>query len=217
MYEIAAIAPEAFKIADRLTLLMEEHEPPVTRSELADAIGCARSTISRYCDGTNSVAFIFAIRIARFFNVSLDYLVGLTDSKEIPQWQKPGKHKHSEHWHLKNICKRCYYRREMVGLAGISGFDIEYDNISWENPLDEEEMDYLTQITPTSFVLDPKGEPGRIDQLDSALITKFGAFLNKKNGEIEDDKYYCAPEFRRNEVCYYGCLLYTCPSPRDTR
>ena len=103
MYEIAAIAPEAFKIADRLTLLMEEHEPPVTRSELADAIGCARSTISRYCDGTNSVAFIFAIRIARFFNVSLDYLVGLTDSKEIPQWQKPGKHKHSEHWQLKNI------------------------------------------------------------------------------------------------------------------
>ena len=84
MYEIAAIAPEAFKIADRLTLLMEEHEPPVTRSELADAIGCAKSTISRYCDGTNSVAFIFAIRIARFFNVSLDYLVGLTDSKEIP-------------------------------------------------------------------------------------------------------------------------------------
>lgn len=86
------------------------------------------------------------------------------------------------------------------------GVDIEYDNISWENPLDEEEMDYLTQITPTSFVLDPKGEPGRIDQLDSALITKFGAFLNRKNGEIEDDKYYCAPEFRRNEVCYYGTL-----------
>ena len=54
--------------------------------------------------------------------------MGLTDSKEIPQWQKPGKHKHSEHWHLKNICKRCYYRREMVGLAGMSGFDIEYDN-----------------------------------------------------------------------------------------
>ena len=88
------------------------------------------------------------------------------------------------------------------------GVDIEYDNISWENPLDEEEMDYLTQITPTSFVLDPKGEPGRIDQLDSALITKFGAFLNRKNGEIEDDKYYCAPEFRRNEVCYYGSLRF---------
>lgn len=89
MYETTAIAPEAFKIADRLTLLMEEHEPPVTRSELANAVGCHKDTISRYCDGTNSVSFIFAIRIARFFNVSLDYLVGLTDSKEIPQWQKP--------------------------------------------------------------------------------------------------------------------------------
>lgn len=86
------------------------------------------------------------------------------------------------------------------------GVDIEYDNISWNNPLDEEEMDYLNRITPTSFVLDPKAEPNRVDMLDSALVTKFGAFLNKKNGEIEDDKYYCAPEFRRNEVCYYGTL-----------
>ena len=86
------------------------------------------------------------------------------------------------------------------------GVDIEYDNISWENPLDEEEMDYLNRITPTSFVLDPKAEPNRVDMLDSALVTKFGAFLNKKNGEIEDDKYYCAPEFRRTEVCYYGTL-----------
>jgi len=97
----------------------------------------------------------------------------------------------------------CKSGKEVKPLFGV---DIEYDNIPWENPLDEEEMDYLTQITPTSFVLDPKGEPGRIDQLDSALVTKFGAFLNKKNGEIEDDKYYCAPEFRRNEVCYYGTL-----------
>lgn len=88
------------------------------------------------------------------------------------------------------------------------GVDIEYDNIPWTNPLDEEEMDYLTQITPTSFVLDPKEDSGRIDLLDSALITKFGAFLNRKNGEIEDDKYYCAPEFRRNEVCYYGSLRF---------
>ena len=86
------------------------------------------------------------------------------------------------------------------------GVDIEYDNISWNNPLDEEEIDYLNRITPTSFVLDPKAEPNRVDMLDSALVTKFGAFLNKKNGEIEDDKYYCAPEFRRNEVCYYGTL-----------
>ena len=86
------------------------------------------------------------------------------------------------------------------------GVDIEYDNISWNNPLDEEEMDYLNRITPTSFVLDPKAEPNRVDMLDSALVTKFGAFLKKKNGEIEDDKYYCAPEFRRNEVCYYGTL-----------
>lgn len=99
--------------------------------------------------------------------------------------------------------QECKSGKEIKPLFGV---DIEYENIPWNNPLDEEEMDYLTQITPTSFVLDPKAEPNRVDMLDSALVTKFGPFLNKKNGEIEDDKYYCAPEFRRNEVCYYGTL-----------
>lgn len=99
--------------------------------------------------------------------------------------------------------QECKSGKEIKPLFGV---DIEYENIPWNNPLDEEEMDYLNQITPTSFVLDPKAEPNRVDMLDSALVTKFGAFLNKKNGEIEDDKYYCAPEFRRNEVCYYGTL-----------
>jgi len=99
--------------------------------------------------------------------------------------------------------QECKSGKEIKPLFGV---DIEYENIPWNNPLDEEEMDYLNRITPTSFVLDPKADPNRVDMLDSALVTKFGAFLNKKNGEIEDDKYYCAPEFRRNEVCYYGTL-----------
>ena len=99
--------------------------------------------------------------------------------------------------------QECKSGKEIKPLFGV---DIEYENIPWNNPLDEEEMDYLNRITPTSFVLDPKAEPNRVDMLDSALVTKFGAFLNKKNGEIEDDKYYCAPEFRRHEVCYYGTL-----------
>lgn len=99
--------------------------------------------------------------------------------------------------------QECKSGKEIKPLFGV---DIEYENIPWNNPLDEEEMDYLNRITPTSFVLDPKAEPNRVDMLDSAMVTKFGAFLNKKNGEIEDDKYYCAPEFRRNEVCYYGTL-----------
>ena len=47
----------------------------------------------------------------------------------------------------------CKSGKEVKPLFGV---DIEYDNIPWTNPLDEEEMDYLTQITPTSFVLDPK-------------------------------------------------------------
>ena len=66
--------------------------------------------------------------------------------------------------------QECKSGKEIKPLFGV---DIEYENIPWNNPLDEEEMDYLTQITPTSFVLDPKAEPNRVYMLDSDLVTKF--------------------------------------------
>ena len=124
--------------------------------------------------------------------------------KEIDAFEHDLDKARQKQWRTEYL-QDCKSGKEVKPLFGVY---VEYENIPWKNPLDEEEMDYLTQITPTSFVLDPKGEPGRIDLLDSALITKFGAFLNRKNGEIEDDKYYCAPEFRRNEVCYYGSLRF---------
>lgn len=122
--------------------------------------------------------------------------------KEIDAFEHDLDEARQKQWRTEYL-QDCKSGKEVKPLFGV---DIEYENIPWNNPLDEEEMDYLNQITPTSFVLDPKAEPNRVDMLDSALVTKFGAFLNKKNGEIEDDKYYCAPEFRRNEVCYYGTL-----------
>lgn len=122
--------------------------------------------------------------------------------KEIDAFEHDLDEAKQKQWRTEYL-QDCKSGKEVKPLFGV---DIEYENIPWNNPLDEEEMDYLNQITPTSFVLDPKAEPNRVDMLDSALVTKFGAFLNKKNGEIEDDKYYCAPEFRRNEVCYYGAL-----------
>ena len=122
--------------------------------------------------------------------------------KEIDAFEHDLDEARQKQWRAEYL-QDCKSGKEIKPLFGV---DIEYENIPWNNPLDEEEMDYLNQITPTSFVLDPKAEPNRVDMLDSALVTKFGAFLNKKNGEIEDDKYYCAPEFRRNEVCYYGTL-----------
>ena len=122
--------------------------------------------------------------------------------KEIDAFEHDLDKARQKQWRTEYL-QDCKSGKEVKPLFGVY---VEYENIPWNNPLDEEEMDYLNRITPTSFVLDPKAEPNRVDMLDSALVTKFGAFLNKKNGEIEDDKYYCAPEFRRNEVCYYGTL-----------
>lgn len=124
--------------------------------------------------------------------------------KEIDAFEHDLDKARQKQWRTEYL-QDCKSGKEVKPLFGVY---VEYENIPWKNPLDGVEMDYLAQITPMSFVLDPKAEPNRIDMLDSALLKKFGAFLNRKNAEIEDDKYYCALEFRRNEVRYYGTLVF---------
>lgn len=54
--------------------------------------------------------------------------------------QPPGKTANApesgQKWHRKKICKRCYYCRKMDGLAGLCGFDRNYDNKACHYTLD---------------------------------------------------------------------------------
>ena len=66
---------EAFP--DRLRGLMKKYGK--TQQDIADEIGKSRQAISFYTDGQSSPDWKTIVKIARCFNVSTDYLLGLTD------------------------------------------------------------------------------------------------------------------------------------------
>lgn len=62
----------------RLRELMEKGK--ITQPQLAAAVGVQRQTISNYTCGQSSPDWETLVRIAEFFDVSSDYLIGLSDS-----------------------------------------------------------------------------------------------------------------------------------------
>jgi transcriptional regulator with XRE-family HTH domain len=68
-------------IGERLAELRKDKN--LYQQELADELGVAASTISSYEIDNSSPDDTMKVRLARFFNVSLDYLLGAID-EEIP-------------------------------------------------------------------------------------------------------------------------------------
>lgn len=61
-----------------LRTLMENRVPSVTQSELGKAIGKTRQAVGYYSDGSSSPDWETLVKIADFFSVSVDYLLGRT-------------------------------------------------------------------------------------------------------------------------------------------
>ena len=65
----------------RIRDLREDND--LTQTKLAQILGCTQQTYSRYESGEITIDIHSLIKLANFYNTSLDYLVGLTDEKEI--------------------------------------------------------------------------------------------------------------------------------------
>lgn len=65
----------------RLVELMEEKD--MTQCELANLIGTTNVTISRYISGERNPRIEIVAKIAEVFNVSIDYLLGISNSRFI--------------------------------------------------------------------------------------------------------------------------------------
>ena len=65
---------------DRLRNLREDND--LTQQNLADYLGCNQTTYSRYETGETSVPIDILKRLAIFYDVSIDYLICLTDEKK---------------------------------------------------------------------------------------------------------------------------------------
>ncbi len=50
-----------------------------TQAQIAEILGIKQQQYSRYENGTDEIPLHYIIVLARYYNVSLDYLVGLID------------------------------------------------------------------------------------------------------------------------------------------
>ena len=64
---------------ERLNLLMAKNK--VSCSQLAKIVGVDRRTMKRWMIGKTLPNALYAIKIRNYFEVRLDYLLGLTDKK----------------------------------------------------------------------------------------------------------------------------------------
>ena len=62
----------------RLKELRNEKE--LTQEELAKELGVNRGTLAKWENGTRETNFAMLVKIATFFGVTTDYLLGRTDS-----------------------------------------------------------------------------------------------------------------------------------------
>ena len=65
----------------RIKDLREDNDK--SQREIAEALGLYTTTYARYERGEQELPLFIAVALAKFYGVSLDYLAGLSDSREI--------------------------------------------------------------------------------------------------------------------------------------
>ena len=64
----------------RLRDLREDHE--LTQDQLVKILGMHKTTYTNYEQGKREIPFELVIKLAKFYNVSLDYIAGLRRTPE---------------------------------------------------------------------------------------------------------------------------------------
>jgi len=54
----------------------------MNQTQVAEMLGMSQTGYSKYETGENDIPTVVLIKLARFYNTSIDYLLGETDSKE---------------------------------------------------------------------------------------------------------------------------------------
>lgn len=67
----------------RLRDLREDRNKVITQQEIADLLGTTQQTYSLWELGVREIPFHHVITLAKFYNVSIDYIAGLTDNKKL--------------------------------------------------------------------------------------------------------------------------------------
>ena len=63
----------------RLANLRQDHD--MTQQQVADLLHCQREVYRRYEKGLREIPVSYVIKLAKYYDVSVDYLLGLKDEK----------------------------------------------------------------------------------------------------------------------------------------
>ena len=63
----------------RIEDLRIDHD--LTQQQVADILNCQREVYRRYEKGTRELPLSYAIILSKYYGVSIDYIVGLTDKR----------------------------------------------------------------------------------------------------------------------------------------
>ena len=69
---------------ERIRNLREDKD--LSQNEIAKILNCSQTTYSRYETGDLNIPVDSLIKLAIYFNTSIDYLTGLTSAPRIPLW-----------------------------------------------------------------------------------------------------------------------------------
>ena len=69
----------------RIRDLREDRD--MTQTETAKMLGMSQTGYSKYETGENDIPTDVLIKLAKFYNTSIDYLLGQTDNKRRPKWK----------------------------------------------------------------------------------------------------------------------------------
>lgn len=68
-------------IGDRIRLLRDKAN--ISQAELARKLSVTRSSVNAWESGLSAPTAVYLVELARFFHVSTDYLLGLTDEHHL--------------------------------------------------------------------------------------------------------------------------------------
>jgi len=107
-------------LAARLKDLMRCSMPKVTQKDLAAAIGTVPNMVSAYMRGKSCPSLPMAVNIAQYFDVSIDYLAGLTDQRRqaVVPAPTPAPKRGRDPWRKMAVCNSCDWRRRLSAPCG---------------------------------------------------------------------------------------------------
>jgi len=66
----------------KLRIFELREDSDIKQREVAEYLMCDQSLYSKYERGERVLPLEYAVKLAKFYNVSMDYLVGITDEKK---------------------------------------------------------------------------------------------------------------------------------------